>query len=814
MTAICKLIPIHSKNVAPIIEYIQDNYKTDIGYSMENSESDYMQKVFDYTENPLKTQFGINDGHEELLISGVNCDVNTAVFDFAKAKEKYLGISNKEEKHEPFLYKDKQTGEMKLVQKEPVQAIHLIQSFAETDIDPRLIHQIGVDLVKRMGLEYQAVVSTHMNKEHIHNHIVVNSYLENGKSKIPCNRKTLLQIRELSDELQREYGIEVRFASPEQQLRISKEKGRHSSYQEWKQTSKNNSWKLQMMNDIAAIRQICSNKEEFIELMNDYGYTIARESDTSITWMNHEIGKKIRDTTLGQEFTIGALFSEQPAIEVKQVEKINDATPFGTISVAKYDFDGRKRSELEMLIRKAIAIIQKVRNAFEKISQIETTHTPKYKLQLMDEALTIIRNNGIENKQELQETIQQTVSTYNHYKSSVARMKLEKDWYSSLSTVIKEIELSKELIGGHLLSTHKSFLHTYSPEEVRLNRAKLFPMSDRQKKELYYKCNLNPDWYLAYKFEELSSLDAKRIIDYFDGRGTLPSDLLLTLQQHEMKRASNGIATIYKSMNEHMKVKYGSTPITVRQQKEITTLLESHGYMDIDTSKLTYYDVLNIRNCFMMNPFQYIPINYQPPTNHKSSIEPAQIERLEKFMQVKNITSAVPLTSMSNTDFNRMFSYVISSGNLPDCLKPSQKTHDITDIQFDAYISDKPIEQQVFFSKLRNQMNYLSSIGIDPYNLDSLKEQITNFQTKYENATIERDNLGTQYKELLKLQQAISYAEMPSFIYGPMWDEKKSEPVLVQEKEECDTKSEEKQAKREKSDLPKTTNPFNTDIDI
>ena len=82
MTAICKLIPIHSKNVAPIIEYIQDNYKTDIGYSMENSESDYMQKVFDYTENPLKTQFGIDDGHEELLISGVNCDVNTAVFDF------------------------------------------------------------------------------------------------------------------------------------------------------------------------------------------------------------------------------------------------------------------------------------------------------------------------------------------------------------------------------------------------------------------------------------------------------------------------------------------------------------------------------------------------------------------------------------------------------------------------------------------------------------------------------------------------------------------------------------------------------------
>ena len=55
---------------------------------------------------------------------------------------------------------------------------------------------------------------------------------------------------------------------------------------------------------------------------------------------------------------------------------------------------------------------------------------------------------------------------------------------------------------------------------------------------------------------------------------------------------------------------------------------------------------------------------------------------------------------------------------------------------------------------------------------------------------------------------------MPSFIYGPMWDEKKNEPVLVQEKEERDTKSEEKQAEQAKSDLPKTENPFNVDVDI
>ena len=66
MTAICKVIPIHTKNIEPIIDYVEDMHKTDVGYASHNSESDYMKAVFDYTENPLKTQFGIDDGHEEL----------------------------------------------------------------------------------------------------------------------------------------------------------------------------------------------------------------------------------------------------------------------------------------------------------------------------------------------------------------------------------------------------------------------------------------------------------------------------------------------------------------------------------------------------------------------------------------------------------------------------------------------------------------------------------------------------------------------------------------------------------------------------
>lgn len=503
-----------------------------------------------------------------------------------------------------------------------------------------------------------------------HNHIVINSYNMDGKGKIPCNRTKLLEIRKLSDDIQREYGIEVKFASPEQQLRLSKIQGRHNSYYETMQVKKGYSWKLQMMTEMAAIREMAETKDEFIELMNDYSYTIVKESDDSITWMNHEVNKKIRDTTLGEEFTIGYMYGEKHiSIPVREVSKEQETTPLGIISISRYDWNGRKRGELEMLVRKVIAIIQRVQNMFERIGAIETTHTPKYKLQLMDEALNTIRTMGIENKTELQALTKETVSTYNHYKSELAHMKLDKEWYSALSSFVTAMDEAKAALGGHLPGQDKINLPTFAPEEIRKNRAKQFPMSASQKKELYYKCQSHHDWHLAYKYEQLTSLDAKKVIDFFDGRGSLPTELLLTTPQYEKRKAEN----------------------------------------------------------------------YRKAKNKPKSVEQ---------------------------------------------LKPNMAE---LDTKFQEYIKDKPIEHRIFFEKLRSQMIFLSSIGIDPYNTDGYKELISQFDTKYETTLSHRDEYCQKYKELLKLQQSISYAETPSFIYGAMWDTRKNEPVLVEEKDERDS---------------------------
>lgn len=164
MTAICKAINIHGFKLQDILDYGSDKEKTSV------SKND-LENAMRYAANPLKTLADLDDGDKELLVSGVLCKPESAVLDFEITRNIYL--SNHSDSCASFDYLDKRTGKSRYVQKNPVTAVHLIQSFAETDLDPRTVHQIGIDLCER--LRVQAVVDTHINKEHLHNHIIINA---------------------------------------------------------------------------------------------------------------------------------------------------------------------------------------------------------------------------------------------------------------------------------------------------------------------------------------------------------------------------------------------------------------------------------------------------------------------------------------------------------------------------------------------------------------------------------------------------------------------------------------------------------------
>ena len=91
-----------------------------------------------------------------------------------------------------------------------IQAFHIIQSFSPGEITPELAHELGIRFIKEHLSDYEVVLGTHVDKEHIHNHITLNSVsFKTGKKYHSTAQSYYQQIRKISDRLCREYGLSV-----------------------------------------------------------------------------------------------------------------------------------------------------------------------------------------------------------------------------------------------------------------------------------------------------------------------------------------------------------------------------------------------------------------------------------------------------------------------------------------------------------------------------------------------------------------------------------------------------------------------------
>ena len=107
-----------------------------------------------------------------------------------------------------------------------VTAYHVIQSFAEGEVDAETAHEIGVKLAEEMFRDrFEVVVATHLNTNHIHNHLIVNSVSFVDGKKYEGTRTNYYRLREISDDLCRDYGLSV-IANPHQ--------GQTMAYNEWR----------------------------------------------------------------------------------------------------------------------------------------------------------------------------------------------------------------------------------------------------------------------------------------------------------------------------------------------------------------------------------------------------------------------------------------------------------------------------------------------------------------------------------------------------------------------------------------------------
>lgn len=146
-----------------------------------------------------------------------------------------------------------------------VQGYHLVQSFAEGEVSPELAHLIGVELAERLLKgEFEVVITTHLNTSHYHNHLVWNSVSMKDGHKYRSNSQSYYtEVRRISDDLCRKYGLSV--------IQAGQEKGK--SYSEWMaERNGKPTWRTAIRSDIREAVNQCFTWNQFLKEMGRRGY--------------------------------------------------------------------------------------------------------------------------------------------------------------------------------------------------------------------------------------------------------------------------------------------------------------------------------------------------------------------------------------------------------------------------------------------------------------------------------------------------------------------------------------------------------------
>ena len=173
-------------------------------------------------------------------------------------------------------------------------AHHYVQSFSPNEnITPELAHQIGVELAKKVAPGFQVVVATHIDKDHIHTHLIINSVSYKTGMKWKGDLRTRMNMRAESDKLCKKYGLTT----------IDTKSGlRGIDQATQKLAEKGQSWKVELCNALDEAIMLCHSKEQFISFMKSKGFEITRYTDRHITFQKIGEDKKIRANTLAKQF--------------------------------------------------------------------------------------------------------------------------------------------------------------------------------------------------------------------------------------------------------------------------------------------------------------------------------------------------------------------------------------------------------------------------------------------------------------------------------------------------------------------------------
>lgn len=266
-----------------VINYVQNPEKTDGSKYYTDTELQALQDVIDYTENPSKTE-------ERLYVTGINVSPDIARDQMVMTKQQYSKMDK-------------------------ILAYHGYQSFLPGEVTPDQAHQIGIELARRLwGDRFQVLVTTHLDKDHLHNHFCLNSVSFTDGYKFRGGSKAYWIMRAESDKICAEYGLSV-IENP----------GKGKSYAEWKAEQEGRpTIRGQIKEELDEVIKCSYTMKQFWEILAKRGYVICRRRPQyEYTSFIPPYGtKQVRLDKLGPEYTEEAI-SERIRMERKGIRNFD-----------------------------------------------------------------------------------------------------------------------------------------------------------------------------------------------------------------------------------------------------------------------------------------------------------------------------------------------------------------------------------------------------------------------------------------------------------------------------------------------------------
>ena len=223
-----------------------------------------MSKAIAYILNPEKTD-------EKLLVSSYGCASETAAREFEWTRK---------------------IAEQKGMNPVRIIARHVIQSFEIGEVTPELAHEIGKQFADEiLGGKYEYVLTTHIDKDHVHNHLIFNAVDFVDYHAYKSYKRIYYDMREVSDRLCKENGLSV--------IPPSQNKG--MGYKEYTEAKHGTSWKQKLKQTIDRLVITAKDYDDFLRLMQEAGYEIKTGKYISFRAKGQE--RFTRSKTIGENYT-------------------------------------------------------------------------------------------------------------------------------------------------------------------------------------------------------------------------------------------------------------------------------------------------------------------------------------------------------------------------------------------------------------------------------------------------------------------------------------------------------------------------------